>query len=85
MNLSRSHFTIDPDNEDYIPVVEELVFTVVTGNRQCINISLIDDMVLENDEMFFIQAISTGLVTPTRSSVNITILNDDGKTNVHSI
>ena len=70
---------IDPDNEDYFPIVEELVFTLVTGNRQCINISLIDDTILENDEMFLIQATTTSFVTPLLSLVNITILNDDSK------
>ena len=59
--------------------MEELNFMVITGNRQCINISVIDDTILENDDVFLIEAISTSLVTLTQSTVEVTITNDDCK------
>ena len=59
--------------------MEELSFTVVTGNRQCINIIVVDDTVLENDDVFFIEAINTSVITPVQSSVKVTISNDDSK------
>ena len=67
------------ENEDYFPIMEELSFMVVTGNRQCINVSVIDDTILENDDVFLIEAIDTTLVTPIQSSVKVTIANDDSK------
>ena len=68
-----------PDNEDYYPILGDLSFMVITGNRQCINISLADDTVLENDEVFHIVATSTNLITLTQSIVQVIILNDDCK------
>lgn len=59
--------------------MEELSFMVVTGNRQCININVIDDAILENNDIFLIEAINTSLITPMQSSVKVTIANDDGK------
>ena len=59
--------------------MEELSFTVVTGNRQCINISVIDDTVLENYDVFLIEAVATSLITPVQSTVEVTIANDDCK------
>ena len=52
---------------------------VVTGNRQCINVSVIDDTTLESDDVFLIEAINTSLVTLTQSTVEVTIANDDCK------
>lgn len=59
--------------------MEELSFVVVTGNRQCINISVIDDTILENDDAFLIEAINTSLITPIQSSIKVMIANDDSK------
>ena len=67
------------DDEDYIPISEILSFAVVTGDRQCINISVINDTVLEDDEVFLIQSINTSLITPIPSTVPVVVLNDDGK------
>ena len=67
------------ENEDYLPFVEELSFIVVTDNRQCVNITVVDDTVLENDDVFLIEAINTSVVTPAQSSVRVTIINDDSK------
>ena len=67
------------ENEDYTPISEDLSFMVITGNRQCINISVVDDTVLENDEAFLIEAINTSLVVPIQPFVQVTILNDDCK------
>lgn len=59
--------------------MEELSFMVITGDRQCINISVIDDTILENDDVFLVEAISTSLIIPIQSTVEITIANDDCK------
>ena len=67
------------ENDDYFPVVEELSFVVVTANRQCINISVIDDTILENDDVFLVEALSTSLATPIQSTVEVIIANDDSK------
>ena len=52
---------------------------VATGNRQCINVSVIDDTILESDDVFLIEAINTSLITLTQSTVEVTIANDDCK------
>ena len=59
--------------------MEELSFLVITGYRQCINVSMIDDTILESDDVFLIEAINTSLVTLTQSTVEVTIANDDCK------
>ena len=49
----------------------------VTDNRQCLNISLINDAVLEDDEIFSIESAQNMLITATQSFIQVTILNDD--------
>ena len=45
----------------------------------CVDISLIDDAVLENDEAFLLESVNTSLVTAIPPAVTITIVNDDCK------
>ena len=49
-------------------------------DQQCASISISDDPVLENDELFSVQLNSTDLAVTLRpSTANITIGDDDGK------
>ena len=69
------------ENEDYIPIMDSLSFTVMTRNTQCINISVIDDGIVERDETFTIEAVSTPIIAIV-SSVKVEILNDDCKSDI---
>ena len=69
------------ENEDYIPIMDSLSFTVMTGNTQCINISVIDDGIVERDETFTIEVVSTPIIAIV-SSVKVEILNDDCKSDI---
>ena len=67
-------------SDDYAePTPMEL--TIVTGtDQQCTSISITDDPVLENDELFSVQLNTTDLaVTLHPSSANITIEDNDSK------
>lgn len=71
----------DADDKDYIPIMDHLSFAVTTGNRQCINVSLVNDDILEDEEEFQIHAsaVDNSLVTVFQPYVLVTILNDDCK------
>ena len=58
-----------------------LELTIVPGTpQQCASISISDDAILENDEIFSLQLNTTDqAVTLRPSSANITIEDDDGK------
>ena len=63
--------------EDYIPFTQNLTFALVSNFSSCIDISIIDDAVLENDETLFLESVNTSLVTAVPPALTITILNDD--------
>ena len=67
------------ENEDYIPVTSTLIFALATNSTQCVALSIIDDLVLENDEEFFLQTMNNSLVTSISPSVAITIEDNDSK------
>ena len=63
------------------PTPADLTFLPGT-TLQCANISISDDAVLENDELFSVQLTSTDpavILSPSASSATITIGNDDSK------
>ena len=67
-------------SDDYAqPTLMEL--TIVAGtDQQCTSISISNDPILENDELFSAQLNTTDrAVTLRPSSANITIEDDDGK------
>ena len=67
-------------SDDYAqPTPKEL--TIVAGeDQQCTSISISDDPILENDELFSVQLNTTDqAVTLHPSSANITIGDDDGE------
>lgn len=65
--------------EDFIPISEILTFKLVTSNTQCVNISILNDLIIESDEEFFLQTIDTNLTETTPQTVAITIIDDDGE------
>ena len=67
------------ENEDYIPVTSTLIFALATNSTQCVALSIIDDLVLENDEEFFLQTMNNSLVTSIPPAVAITIEDNDSK------
>ena len=56
---------------------QNLTFALVSNFSSCVDISIIDDAVLENDEAFLLESVGTSLVTAIPPSVTITIRNDD--------
>ena len=71
--LSSSICTVGSDYEE---VKMSLTFDRVSGNRQCLNVTIIDDSDFERDENFFL------VVQPENAeviSISIVIQNDDGK------
>lgn len=69
------------DDEDYIPIMDHLSFAVNTGNRQCTDVTLVNDTILEDEEVFQIHAVAidNSLVTVFQPYVLVTILDDDCK------
>lgn len=66
-------------NEDYIPISEILAFALVTNYTQCVTIPILNDLVIEGEEVFFLQSIDiTNQTETTPQSVMITIVDDDG-------
>ena len=65
-------------NSDYQPVTQALTFQQ-TQQLQCVNITILDDQILENAEYFFVNLTTDdlGIVFNTSSAV-VTIGNDDG-------
>lgn len=53
----------------------------ITGDIDCINISIISDNTFERDEIFLLIAIDVedGIIFQQSSSINIVIIDDDGK------
>ena len=51
----------------------------MSNSTSCIDISLIDDSVLENDEAFLLESVNSSLVTAIPPAVTIIIVNDDCK------
>ena len=49
----------------------------MSNSTQCVDIPLVDDSILERDEVFLLESVSTDLVTAIPSTVNITIQDDD--------
>lgn len=72
---------INTDDEDYIPIMDDLSFAVNTGYRQCISVTLVNDTILEDEEVFQILAVAVdnSLVTVLQPYVLVTILDDDCK------
>ena len=71
------HSTVSDDYAQPTP----MELTIVAGtDQQCTSISISDDPILENDELFLVQLNTTDqAVTLRPSSANITIGDDDGK------
>ena len=56
---------------------QNLTFALVSNFSSCVDISLVDDAILENDEAFLLESMNTSLVTAIPPAVTITIVNDD--------
>jgi hypothetical protein len=50
---------------------------LVTRKTQCVVIPILDDLFVENDEIFFLQSINANQTETIPQSVTITITNDD--------
>ncbi len=64
--FNSTNFTIYVGNADYIPVVMSVTFQQ-NGEQFCVNISIIDDPILEITEFF--------TVRPTSNDTDVTIAN----------
>ena len=63
---------------DYTALTEELTFNPGGSNRQCVNITILDDTVVESSIEFFTVETTSTLSPDTQSNVVI-IRDDDGK------
>ena len=51
----------------------------MSNNTQCVDIPLINDTILESEEVFLLESVSTAQVTAIPPTVNITIQDDDSE------
>lgn len=68
--------------EDYIPIESALSFTQQTSSQQCTNVSIVDDIILENTEQFFVSLASINPSVPVVVSTpvaTVNIVDDDSK------
>ena len=63
---------------DYTALTEELIFNLGGPNRQCVNITILDDTVVESSIEFFTIETTSTLSPGTQSNLAI-IIDDDGK------
>lgn len=63
---------------DYTALTEELIFNLGGPNRQCVNITILDDTVVESSIEFFTVETTSTLSPGTQSNLAI-IIDDDGK------
>lgn len=82
MLLPKHHFYFIAANVDYIPILENLTFALVTNNTQCVSIPILNDPFIEDDEVFFLQSIDTNLTETTPQTVTITITNDNSNKSI---
>lgn len=85
--LSR-HLTVTAGSSDFVTVIEQRTFDRDTNPRQCINLRINSDTIPEYDEILSVslETEDEGVTIPI-STVNITILDDDGiynYVNVHT-
>lgn len=62
---------------DYTALTEELIFNLGGPNRQCVNITILDDTVVESSIEFF--TVETSTLSPGTQSNLAIIIDDDGK------
>ena len=68
-------------DKDYITVSVDVSFAEgsMDGNTLCINVSIIDDMALEEDETFNVSmTVTAGDATVGNTATVVTIIDDDG-------
>ena len=61
---------------DYAALSRDLTFNPGVSDPQCVNITIIDDAVVERLEFFIVEASSTGLATTT---LNVIVTDNDRK------
>ena len=66
---------------DYTAVDQELTFTAadMVGSAMCINVTIIDDTVLEGDESFTLSLSSADPVLFGTNQASVVIIDNDGK------
>ncbi len=80
--LSRSLIRIQASDTDFVSASDTRTFTATDTTDKCINITTIQDNVLEANEMF---TVSLSVVSPTtgvtiqRSQTTVVIVDDDGR------
>ena len=76
--LSLLSFPFITANLDYGQVNMRLSFGQGSGSRQCLNITIIDDSVLEGEESFLLVLRSDSAEVTTRNA-SVSIQDNDGK------
>ena len=74
------YYLVSPtDPSDYTTVTAQLTFQA-TVTQQCSSISIVDDTILENDEVFSVQLSTLDPdVNLTPSTATVTVENDDSE------
>ena len=77
---SLLYYLVSPtDLSDFTRITAELTFQATVA-LQCSSISIVDDNILENDEVFSVQLSTLDPdVNVTRSTATVTIVNNDGE------
>ena len=79
MQIVVFNISIISHSLDYILIPENVIFSPGMTGPQCLSISITDDSILENDEVFAVVLSATDqdvILNPNTTSV--TILDDDG-------
>ena len=74
----NSYILSSTENSDFIPLLETRTFDPISQEPQCALVFILDDTVLENSEVFFIQLNTTDPdITVMTASSNVAILDND--------
>ena len=87
ISISNIDACLVPDGEDYIGGPGLLFFNPITGSavphRECFEISILDDIEFENDEIFEVELAlnnaTSGVIVDLPFITGVNILDDDGK------
>ena len=76
------HLNSTISDEDFHPFTTELIYTLSLEPNQtlCVNITIVDDSILENEEYFTVSISSTDSSVITGPPATIIIIDNDSKT-----
>ena len=78
--LSMNHHLIYISDEDFHPFTTDLIYTLSLDQNQtlCVNITIVDDGILENEQDFTVSISSTDSSVITGPPSIVSIIDNDG-------